>query len=229
MIGVTSSDAESPVTVAVACSLCAMEGATQCDVCKLSLCFFCHWQHPCLAFTDDFCDSPRGPLHDGTALPYTFCKVEAFKHAAAGSPSSCVRMGAEMYIYMEGFKQLSDVILNTGLGWHAFGRSIFDFQVYCEALSWDIPEGIVAINSNRKRALVFQPGRFPTALKIKSALSYLRALNAIGIFMHWPGNEPYVFSLVEVHRFAGQSLRLNTLRKQLYLAAAIFGRGVVSL
>ena len=137
-------------------------------------------------------------------------------------------MGPDMHMYSESFEILSKLVLDTGLGWHAFGRSIYDLQVYCEALSWVIPEGFVAFN-DRGRALVFQPGRCPSPIGMTNALSYLRKVNAIGLIVHWPGKEPYVFSLLEVHRYKGQTLRLNGLREQFYLAATTFNRGPVVL
>ena len=213
----------------VTCCLCPMTGASRCDVCNQALCAPCYWEHPCLAHRNDYGDSPREHQPHGAENRCAVGAVEAIVCASENPCTGYFQLGNEMYIHVEAFETLNALTLDTGLGRHAFGQSVYDFQVYCEALSWVMPEGFVAFNNNNGRALVFQPGRCPSPIGITNAFSYLRKLNAIGLIICWSGKESFAFSLLEVHRHIGQTLRLRALRKELHLAAMGFDRRPVVL
>ena len=175
----------------------------RCSACGYDLCPACHWLHPCLTHKEDFGDSPR-EKQTGSCVSSSNTKPV---------DTGYFRVAREMHVYIEPFENLSYTVLDTGLGWHYFGDYVYDFQIYCDMLSWDLPEGFVAFNFNHRKALVFEPGRRPSAICPWSGLSYLRAKNGVGIVMEWWGEATYRFSLMEVHRHIGQTIRLQALRK----------------
>ena len=68
-----------------------------------------------------------------------------------------------------------------------FGR-IGDFSRLADELAWDLPAGVVIVNMDKERALVFKSGDEPMPISTYSALCYLRRWNAGGLMLFGNGN-----------------------------------------
>ena len=121
-----------------------------------------------------------------------------------------VEIWDEVFVHCEPFDELSFVALTTDYClWHAFGTTTADFQVLCEMSAWDLPEGLVVFNSDLGKSLVFQSGLPHSSLGLWSAIYYLRKRQAVGIIMHYaPEGGYFFFTLVEVHQYIGQTVKM---------------------
>ena len=95
-----------------------------------------------------------------------------------GFPYRQLNITTDMWVACSNFKELEAARVS---GRH-FGR-IADFKRLAEQLAWDLPAGIVVVNVERERALVFKSGDEPTLLAAYPALSYLRRWTAGGIML----------------------------------------------
>ena len=211
------------------CVLCLTlkRNSARCESCGLCICSACYVRHPCLPTKEDFGDSPR--IHKATDISksHTMEPSEALERAC--SARCFFRMKDRMYVYAEPFDHLNNITISNAYGTHMFGSHPLDVQQLCEALAWSVPEGIVGFHKNLGRALVFQPGRTPAPLCISSAFSYLRDLYTFGLVIYALDDGRSQFTLLEVHRYRGQTLKLDALRSQLLRAIEVLKYGVAFL
>ena len=206
------------------------EAKIPCEICHQPLCQTCFSWHPCLTLPGDFLDSPstsprESATTDETAEEFTTASISECHETDSGVYAGIAQLREDVYIHCESFTELSYVALSTDFcGVHCFGQNTADFQILCELCAWDLPEGIVVFNANVGKTLVFQPGRIASCLTVWSAIHYLRARQGIGLIMHRDG-EWFTYSLMEVHRYLGQTRKLAHAKQVLWqcLAGYIIG------
>ena len=96
----------------------------------------------------------------------------------AGFPYAQLGLAPDMWVACSHFKEITDKRI---AGRH-FGR-IGDFRRLAEELAWDAPAGIVVVNLEKEKALVFKAGQEPTVIGGYSALAYLRLWTAGGLLL----------------------------------------------
>ena len=101
----------------------------------------------------------------------------------AGFPYAQLELTPDMWVACSIFKELAD----ARVAGRPFGR-IVDFKRLAEELAWDVPAGIVVVNLEKEKALVFKAGQEPTVIGGYSALAYLRRWTAGGLLLLDEGN-----------------------------------------
>jgi len=105
----------------------------------------------------------------------------------AGSEYAQVTLGHDMWVACSSFRELESARVNG----RAFG-GLGDFQRLASCLAWDVPSGVVVVNLEKEKALVFKDGQEPTASGVYSALSYLRRCAALGLLLYGEGKVAFL-------------------------------------
>ena len=198
------------------CLICFLamsdDTATWCDTCLQYICATCFALHPCLASKFDFSDSvpnsaansPRESVEGAQCtVDKPACSNGAMEHLTSAG-DAFTEFDTQVYVRCENFDVLSLVRICTDSGvWHAFGQTLADFQTLCECASWDLPEGLLVLNSDIGKALVFQSGRVASQIGVWNSIHYMRSRGSIGIIMRRAEGGWNSFYLVEVHRYRG--------------------------
>ena len=90
-----------------------------------------------------------------------------------GHPYRQLSLTSDMWVSCSNFKEL-ELARVSG---RQFGR-IGDFSRLADELAWELPAGLVIVNMDKERALVFKSGDEPLPISTYSALCYLRRWNA---------------------------------------------------
>ena len=107
----------------------------------------------------------------------------------AGSEYKQVTMN-DMYVAVSSFRELESARVSG----RSFG-GIGDFQRIASSVAWDVPSGVVVVNLNKEKALVFRDAQEPAVSGVYSALSYLRRCAALGLLIYGEGK----FAFLENH------------------------------
>ena len=91
------------------------------------------------------------------------------------------------------------------------------FQSIAEGLAWDIPNGLVTLHLERKKAIVFRPGRAKEAASVDTALSWAKHHNTLAVAI-LARSERIEFAILEVTWMPGQSSRLHFLSTMFWRA-----------
>ena len=162
----------------------------------------------------DFEDSPRGSLNslhseEEDRVPEAGtggCDREDDmfdKVARAWGAGGAVQLKYNICVSVQ---RLDEEWLDDGLAQRRFGN-IEDFRRIADELAWDIPSGFVAIHLDRKKCLVFMPGRGEAnAAGIDAALSWAKHYDALTIAIRGSASE---LAILDVTWFPGQSSRLS--------------------
>ena len=89
----------------------------------------------------------------------------------------------DMYVAVSSFRELESARVSG----RSFG-GIGDFQRLASCLAWDVPSGVVVVNLNKEKVLVFRDGQEPALSGVYSALSYLRRCAALGLMLYGDGS-----------------------------------------
>ena len=100
-----------------------------------------------------------------------------------GHPYRQLNVTSDMWVSCSNFKELEAARVSG----RQFGR-IGDFSRLAEELAWDLPAGIVVVNVDKERVLLFKSGEEPMPISAYSALCYLRRWNAGGLMLFGNGN-----------------------------------------
>ena len=101
----------------------------------------------------------------------------------AGHPYRQLDTTNDMWVSCSNFKELEAARIFG----RQFGR-IGDFSRLAAELAWELPAGLVIVNMDKERALVFKYGDEPIPMSAYSALCYLRRWNAGGLMLFGNGN-----------------------------------------
>ena len=96
----------------------------------------------------------------------------------AGSPYRQLQITRDMWVSCSNFKELDEARVSG----RRFGV-ISDFRRLAEETAWTIPAGIVVLNTDKEKGLVFKSGEEPSALGAYAALSYLQRWTAGGLVL----------------------------------------------
>ena len=215
------------------CSGCGAS-AGSCSSCGVALCSNCLGTHVCLLreSNDDFEDSPRGEppgeansmenLEAGTGGCDDSVQgwVDAFDQvriawevggAVQLKHNICVRVG----------RAPAQVTFDDDVGHRNFGESIDDFKRLAAELSWDVPNGLVILQLDRKKTIVFT-AREANAVGIDNALSWLKHHDALGIAVRTHHGNIEI-GVLDVTWAPGQSTRLPYFMSRFLEAARALG------
>ena len=126
-----------------------------------------------------------------------------------GHPYRQLNITNDMWVSCSNFKELEAARVSG----RQFGR-IGDFSRLAEELAWDLPAGIVVVNVDKDRVLLFKSGEEPMPISAYSALCYLRRWNAGGLMLFGNGN----IGFLETHYQPGGMH--TTIRRMLRLTVA---------
>ena len=113
----------------------------------------------------------------------------------AGSEYAQVTIDQDMWVACSSFREIERARVDG----RTFG-GIADFQRLASDLAWEVPSGLVVVNLEKRKTLVFKDGQEPRAPNVHSALSYLRRCAALGLLLHGDGK----FAVLENHWGAGR-------------------------
>ena len=137
-----------------------------CPWCYARLCPSYHQFQAC-TYNDIMLEDTGSSSSDTEQLEDDF--VYGCLRSIAGSPYAQLELTPDMWVACSNFKELAE----ARVGDRPFGR-IGDFKRLAEELAWDVPAGIVVVNLEREKTLVFKAGQEPTVIGGYSALAYLR-------------------------------------------------------
>ena len=123
-----------------------------------------------------------------------------------GSAYAQVSIMKDMWVSCSTFRELGEAQIHG----RKFGI-VADFQRLADELFWDIPSGLVVVNLEREKAIVFKAGQEPSSIALCSALIYLRRWAGMGLAMHADNA-----SFFECHWYPG-SIR-TTIRRLMRVA-----------
>ena len=95
-----------------------------------------------------------------------------------GSPYAQVNVTKDMWVSCSAFRELDEATVDG----RKFGK-VLHFKRLADELFWDIPSGLIVVNLDREKAILFKSGREPASIAICSALTYLRRWAAMGHVM----------------------------------------------
>lgn len=202
------------------CSTCGAVAAPagSCRLCGLALCDSCIGTHVCApqGSNNDFGDSPREGSHP-SSLEEDIC-VE--KVAGTGGcdesrewdefdrVSGAWDVGGAVQLQHNLTVRMGRVAVQVSSDDDdVFGASVNDFRRLADQLAWDFPSGVVTVHLDRKKALVFVPGRETNACALSTALSWAKHFAALTIAIRTRAGK-IEFSVLDVMWFPGQSSRL---------------------
>ena len=96
-----------------------------------------------------------------------------------GSAYAQVNVIKDMWLSCSTFRELDEAIV----GGRKFGSKVAHFRWLADELFWDVPAGLIVVNLDREKAILFKSGREPASIAICSALTYLRRWAAMGLVM----------------------------------------------
>jgi len=113
---------------------------------------------------------------------------------------------------------------DDGVTRRCFGSCVDDFRRLADQLAWDMPNGLIILHLDRKKALIFKPGREVNATVIDTALSWAKKhYDALGIAIRTQAGGRIQFGILEVTWYLGQSSRLSFLRHRFLEAIRALG------
>ena len=124
-----------------------------------------------------------------------------------GSSYAQVNVTKDMWVSCSSFRELNDAMVNG----RKFGK-VIHFKRLADELFWDAPSGLVVVNLDREKTILFRSGREPTSMALSSALSYLRRWAGMGLVMFEQDNVAFL----ESHFYQG-SVR-SSVRRLMRLA-----------
>ena len=146
-----------------------------CPWCYARLCPSYHQFQAC-TYNDIMLEDTGSSSSDTEQLEDDF--VYNCLRSLAGFPYAQLELTPDMWVACSNFKELAE----ARVGDRPFGR-IGDFKRLAEELAWDVPAGIVVVNLEREKTLVFKAGEEPSAIGGFSALAYLRLWTAGGLLL----------------------------------------------
>ena len=96
-----------------------------------------------------------------------------------GSLYAQVSVTKDMWISCSAFRELDEAIV---VG-RKFGK-VAHFRWLTDEMFWDVPAGLIVVNLDREKAVLFKSGREPASIAICSALTYLRRWAGMGLVMY---------------------------------------------
>ena len=93
-----------------------------------------------------------------------------------GAPYRQVSIQRNMWMSCSTLRELQDVRIRG----RKFGR-VVDFKRLADELFWDAPSGLVVVNLDKEKAVVFKAGQEPSSIAVSSALTYLRRWAGMGL------------------------------------------------
>ena len=124
-----------------------------------------------------------------------------------GHPYRQLQITPDLFVSCSNFREL-ELARVSG---REFGL-IADFRRLSDELAWDLPAGIVVMNVDKERALVFKSGDEPTLLSAYGALCYLRRWTAGGLVLFNDGRVGFLESHYQpgaMHTSIRRMLRLT--------------------
>ena len=97
--------------------------------------------------------------------------------AIAGSSYAQVNVSKDMWVSCSAFRELDEAII----GGRKFGSKVAHFRWLVDELFWDVPAGLIVVNLDREKAILFRSGQVPASIAVCSALSYLRRWAGMGL------------------------------------------------
>ena len=190
------------VCVRVSCRVCGMHFCQHCD----NIHQICH--------RDDFHDSPRGnveePPRAGTGgLEDQIQQDDFAKIMFAWDRGGDFQLKRTTCIRVENLP--NQLPFDDGIVRRNFGDCINDFQLLANRLAWDLPNGIVIVQLDKKKALVFQPDRQANAVELATGLSWAKSQNAMALTIR-KRQDMLEFGVMDVFFFLGQASRLRSLQ-----------------
>ena len=111
-----------------------------------------------------------------------------------GSPYAQVNVTRDMWVSCSAFRELDEATV----GGRKFGK-VLHFKRLADELFWDIPSGLIVVNLDREKAILFKSGREPASIAVCSALFYFRRWAGMGLAMF--GKDKIAFP--ECHWYPG--------------------------
>ena len=123
-------------------------------------------------------------------------------NSIVGSLYAQVNVTKDMWISCSAFRELDEATVDG----RKFGK-VLHFKRLADELFWDVPSGLVVVNLDREKAILFRSGQVPASIAVCSALSYLRRWAGMGLAVF--DNDKIAF--LECHWYPG-SMRTSIRR-----------------
>ena len=107
-----------------------------------------------------------------------------------------------MWVSCSSFRELDEATIAG----RKFGK-VAHFRRLADELFWNVPAGLIVVNLDREKAILFKSGREPPSIAICSALSYLRRWAGMGLVMF----DVDKLAFLECHWYPG-TMRTNIRR-----------------
>ena len=86
-----------------------------------------------------------------------------------GSPYAQVNVTKDMWVPCPAFRELDEATVDG----RKLGK-VLHFKRLADEHFWDIPSGLIVVNLDREKAILFRSGQVPTSIAVSSSLTYLR-------------------------------------------------------
>ena len=96
-----------------------------------------------------------------------------------GSPYAQVNVTKDMWVSCSAFRELDEATV----GGRKFGK-VLHFKRLADELFWDVPSGLIVVNLDREKAILFRSGQVPTSIAVSSSLTYLRRWAGMALVMY---------------------------------------------
>ena len=111
-----------------------------------------------------------------------------------GSMYAQVNITKDMWVSCSAFRELDEATV----GGRKFGK-VAHFRRLTDELFWNAPAGLIVVNVDRERAILFKSGQEPASIAVCSALNSLRRWAGMGLVMF----EHNKIAFLECHWYPG--------------------------